>query len=64
MSIVIADDPADVPRRHAGIVADLRDLADWLEAHPGGPEIVVTANCRVPAGARGLRVDYLKDVAD
>jgi hypothetical protein len=64
MGIIIEDDPADIPRRHAGIVADLRDLADWLERHPGGPEIVITANCRVPAGARGLRVSCLRDIAD
>jgi hypothetical protein len=51
-------------KRAALTSAGLRELADWIDGHPGAPEIVVTANCRIPDGEPGRRLTALDEIAE
>jgi hypothetical protein len=58
------DEVTGAGRRRTALTAGLRALADYIEEHPGGPEIVVTANCRVPGGPPGVRLNDLDEIAE
>jgi hypothetical protein len=58
------DEVSEAARRRTALTAGLPDLAGWIDNHPGGPEIVVTANCRIPDGPPGQRLTALDETAE
>jgi hypothetical protein len=61
---LIPDEAVESARRRTGLSAGLRELAAWLDTHPGSPLPDVRATFRIPQGPRGQRVDAVQEVAD
>lgn len=60
---VTRDDAIDAAVARAALITGLKDLATWLEVHPGSPIPDVRARFRVP-GERGEQLVLLDEIAE
>ena len=60
----IPDEAAESAQKRVALTTGLRDLAIYLDTHPGSPVPDVRAVFRLPYGPRGAQVDAVQEVAD
>jgi hypothetical protein len=60
---LIPDEAVESAARRVSLSTGLRDLAAWLDTHPGSPVPDVYASFRVPGGERGEQVAMLNEIA-
>ena len=61
---LIPDEASESAERRVALTTGLRDLAIYLDTHPGSPLPSVRAVFPVPSGPRAAQVDAVQDVAD